>query len=222
MIIYSLKYYTKYNQIVKHYKDLDLQKSGELYTESHHIIPKSMGGDNSKENLVRVPARVHFLLHWMLYRIYRTSSLANAWNSMRRDKHGNRYKSKSFDYIKTAICLFQKGQTPWNKGISPTAESRLKMSMSHIGQVSPNKGKILSDKTKAKIAMSGKDRITSEDTKQKLSLSLRGKKLSNEHKEKISQNIKSTPEITCPYCSKTGNHASMHRWHFDNCRYIIT
>ena len=30
------------------------------YSERHHIIPKSLGGNNSKDNIVRLTARQHF------------------------------------------------------------------------------------------------------------------------------------------------------------------
>ena len=39
---------------------------GEGYSETHHIIPKAMGGPNSKSNLVRLTARQHFVAHRLL------------------------------------------------------------------------------------------------------------------------------------------------------------
>ena len=36
------------------------------YTENHHIFPKSIGGDNSMDNLVLLTAREHFICHWLL------------------------------------------------------------------------------------------------------------------------------------------------------------
>jgi hypothetical protein len=42
----------------------DHKESG--YTELHHIIPKSLGGSNSKTNLVRISARKHFICHYLL------------------------------------------------------------------------------------------------------------------------------------------------------------
>jgi hypothetical protein len=36
------------------------------YTEKHHIIPKSLGGSNSKENIVALTAREHFVCHLLL------------------------------------------------------------------------------------------------------------------------------------------------------------
>lgn len=36
------------------------------YIEKHHIVPKSLGGSNRKENLVGLTAREHFICHWLL------------------------------------------------------------------------------------------------------------------------------------------------------------
>lgn len=36
------------------------------YVEEHHILPRSLGGPDEKFNLIRVSARKHFLLHWLL------------------------------------------------------------------------------------------------------------------------------------------------------------
>ena len=40
------------------------------YYEKHHIIPKSLGGTNEKENLVELTAREHFICHWLLVKMY--------------------------------------------------------------------------------------------------------------------------------------------------------
>jgi hypothetical protein len=36
------------------------------YVERHHRIPRSFGGRNIKENMVKLSARRHFLAHWFL------------------------------------------------------------------------------------------------------------------------------------------------------------
>lgn len=69
-------WYEKYQQAVKYYKSLNRQKLGitdinnPLYTEEHHIIPKSFGGSNAKENLVVVSREEHFALHLLLCKAY--------------------------------------------------------------------------------------------------------------------------------------------------------
>ena len=40
------------------------------YTESHHILPRCMGGNDTKENIVKLTAREHFLCHMLLCEIY--------------------------------------------------------------------------------------------------------------------------------------------------------
>ena len=39
---------------------------GEEYHETHHIVPKCMGGSNDKENLIDLLAREHFEAHRLL------------------------------------------------------------------------------------------------------------------------------------------------------------
>ncbi len=36
------------------------------YTEVHHIVPRCIGGDNSKSNLVRLTPEEHFVAHQLL------------------------------------------------------------------------------------------------------------------------------------------------------------
>jgi len=45
------------------------------YTESHHIIPRSLGGDDSKENIVDLSAREHFICHLLLTKMYKEDSI---------------------------------------------------------------------------------------------------------------------------------------------------
>lgn len=42
------------------------------YKETHHIIPRCMGGSDDKENLVELTGREHFIAHWLLCKIYDT------------------------------------------------------------------------------------------------------------------------------------------------------
>lgn len=39
------------------------------YTETHHIIPRAMGGSDHKDNLVKLTAREHFICHLLLPKI---------------------------------------------------------------------------------------------------------------------------------------------------------
>jgi hypothetical protein len=63
MIFINNKYTNWYNSIINNVKNRNITG----YTEKHHIIPSSLGGDNSKENIVSLTAREHFVCHLLLY-----------------------------------------------------------------------------------------------------------------------------------------------------------
>ncbi len=46
----------------------------EGYTENHHINPKSLGGLDNPDNLVKLSAREHFLCHYLLAKMYKYNS----------------------------------------------------------------------------------------------------------------------------------------------------
>lgn len=48
------------------------------YTERHHIIPRSLGGLNDDENIVRLTAREHFIAHRLLAKMFPTDKKAKA------------------------------------------------------------------------------------------------------------------------------------------------
>ena len=82
-----MDYQKNYNSLITTRKNRIIEST--KYYEKHHIVPKSMGGDNSFENIVRLTAREHFLAHWLLKRIYpKNKSIIYAFYCM------NHYKNK--------------------------------------------------------------------------------------------------------------------------------
>lgn len=54
-----------------YYRIINDAKSRKLNQECqrHHVVPKSLGGDNSKENIVRVTPREHYVCHLLLVKM---------------------------------------------------------------------------------------------------------------------------------------------------------
>ena len=73
-------------------------RSRPLVTERHHIIPKSMGGNNKTENLVWLTPREHFVAHHLLWKIHRTPGMALAFKMM-RSMHGLHINAKEYQKI---------------------------------------------------------------------------------------------------------------------------
>ena len=65
-------------------------KGNESYTESHHIIPRSLGG----EETVSLSAREHFICHWLLLKMVKFDhfKMESAFAKMCfQDRYGYRY-----------------------------------------------------------------------------------------------------------------------------------
>lgn len=45
------------------------------YGEHHHIMPRSLGGTDEDENIVKLTAREHFICHWLLVKMYKKGSI---------------------------------------------------------------------------------------------------------------------------------------------------
>ena len=74
------------------------QRTLDGYTETHHIIPKSLGGEDTQENLVVLTAREHFLCHWLLTRMVENKrdqwSMINALGFMMWAENDNQQRYK--------------------------------------------------------------------------------------------------------------------------------
>jgi hypothetical protein len=150
MIFIQNKYTKIYYSIISRAQSRDLPK--ETYTEKHHIIPKSLGGGNSKDNLAVLTAREHFICHMLLVRMttgnYR-HKMINAAIGMKRNKNGARYiNSRLYDITKLE---YAKVMSERRKGSKASLELRARLSAIHTGQGNGMYGKKQSEITKQKI-----------------------------------------------------------------------
>lgn len=84
----------------------------EGYHESHHIIPKSVGGSDKVENLVLLTSREHFIAHMILWKMYPDNvPLAKAAFLMSNRRKGaggkidiqTKIKSREYKQLREAI-----------------------------------------------------------------------------------------------------------------------
>ena len=99
------KYAKWYINIIEARRNRILENT--IYTETHHIIPKSVGGTDSNDNLVILTYREHFLCHWLLSKAtkpeYKRKALS-ALSAMRRNSKQVINKSSwMFDVMKRAV-----------------------------------------------------------------------------------------------------------------------
>lgn len=69
-----MDYAKLYNDLISFRRSNPLASTKTEYTEVHHIIPKCLGGSDSKSNLIRLSVREHFIAHRLLAKMYPDSS----------------------------------------------------------------------------------------------------------------------------------------------------
>jgi hypothetical protein len=154
------------NKYEKWYFDIINNAKGRVnngYTETHHILPKCLGGSDSIDNLVVLTAREHFLCHILLTKFITGDNLykvvGSAMAMLARTSKQYRYHNHMLliNVKKLQAEIMSKrmsGATPWNKGIAHSNETRQKISLAKKGKPSSKKGikgKPWSDETKAKM-----------------------------------------------------------------------
>lgn len=134
------------------------------YYEKHHIMMRSMGGDNSPDNIVYLTAREHYLAHWLLWRIYRNKEAAFAFKMMnvRRNNQEKYFSSRGYEESKIAAISLLKGKSPM--------QGR-KLSDDHKKKIGES-GNI----TRAKKKENGTNWVMNDEQRRKLSQSHKGKK----------------------------------------------
>ena len=119
------KIYYKIIENAKHEIKEDRRNIG--YFEKHHILPKSLGGSNDKNNLVKLTAREHFICHWLLVKMYDKGTdehykmLCALW---RMNNNGSR--SQKEHYINSRA--YEKLRTEFAENVSKI------MSINQLGQ----------------------------------------------------------------------------------------
>lgn len=129
-----MNYLQQYNNLIASRKLL-LRKKGEgKYYEKHHINPKWLGGNDTKDNLILLTAKEHFIAHLLLWKNYRDRPSALAFHRMTKsnnNKQQRKFTSAQFEKARFAFSESQKGDKNWtringspNKGITHVSKGK--------------------------------------------------------------------------------------------------
>lgn len=124
-----MDYALAYSRLIAHFRSIEV----EGYSEKHHIMPRSLGGGDEAENLVRLTPKAHFLAHRLLAKIHGGSmwaALACMANPKTTSAIGVKVTSRIYDLIRRKDAIwrseFYTENNPF-RGKSHSAETRRKM-----------------------------------------------------------------------------------------------
>ena len=177
----------QYNALVLTRQRNPLPKTFKL--ESHHLIPRSLGGCNKAWNKVKLLPEEHYLAHYLLTLIYATGEehkkMVQAWNMSR-----NSHKEVSMCIGKAEYDRLSKEFCEIAKSYRPTEETRKRIRDSLQGHET-------SPEARRKMSESRKGKHPTEETRKKLSIARRrhespskGKKWSLEARMRASEQRK--------------------------------
>ena len=181
------------------------------YTEAHHIIPKCMGGGDEPENMASLTAREHFVVHWVLTKIYpHNYKLRYAFHLMffptsanTRQTGWHLSKSRTYEFHKKQLAIMSSERL--------TGVPKNEMHKERMRQAAINRWKDPEQLEKQSERMKGntnglgvKRQPLTEEIKQKISSAVKqhykthagvnaGKSLSDDTKAKISATKKANP-----------------------------
>lgn len=145
-------------------------------TETHHILPRCMGGTDAPENLVNLPVRVHFVAHVLLVECTRARSHYKLASALARMSGHGKYSSPE---------LYEEVRTKVREAMSGSNNPQ-------YGKPGPMLGRKFSLQHKRKISESQRGKIITEDQKKAASRKMTGRTLTAEHRKKISEGLRNS------------------------------
>ena len=121
-----MNYKKLYFNIIRNRRNNPLSASE--YCETHHIKPRSFGGFDTPNNLIRLSAREHFIVHFLLYKIYK-HRYKNIFPKSKRELE--RYKKMTFAF-NIMMNAKSKLQRHLNKNINNRVFEQLRKAVSEV------------------------------------------------------------------------------------------
>ena len=210
------------------------------YTENHHIIPKCMGGPDTKDNLVRLTAKEHYVAHLLLTKmtegVYQQKMCFALWRMMHDPKNRDkRHCVSASQYEKIKVQMAENIRIQ-NQGQKLTAEQQKRQKAGISDRGGPwNKGKKMPPEFGEAVRQRRAGSKASEETSRKISAgiqkwneervgtpsSLKGRKIPRY--TTVVQHKLSGEQFTTLYFREWLAEQGLkpHHIHFDRCDYVV-
>ena len=185
------------------------------YSEKHHIVPKSMGGDNTKSNLVPLSAREHYICHLLLIKMTIDENRVKMIRALNAFKIASRKNPRNLTARQYETIRKLTANMPgWNKGKTKkdyTLKQQAgcqKSSVTKKGKSTSMKGKHFNGQALINITLAAAD-------------PQRRIKISKKLKGRVSPTKGMThPRSPCPHCQQLVAPNTMALYHGVRCKSI--
>ena len=203
--------------------------------EVHHILPKSMGGKNNSDNLIKLTPRQHYIAHWMLWKAFETKETTAAFFSMCNQT--NQHQSRNF---RISSSMYESLKIEFKRHIKGIAEELWSDPVYRKKHQDSN----ASEHTKKLRSEKAKELWQNPDYREKLTESRKAAwaegRVNRDHSKcgtKGEKNPAKRPDVKaknsgpnhysnregyvkpiCPHCGIQSTPTNITRWHGDNCK----
>src|SRR3990167_5668512 len=167
-----------------HYERLIERARGRVltvYVESHHVLPRCMGGNDEAENIVELTGEEHYIAHQLLCKMYPSHKgliFAAVWMAKRAS--GN----KAYGWLVRRRAAIMRGSKMSQTAIDKSAAGHRgkQLSAEHRAKISAfHRGRAHSPKHRANLIASW-----TAEAREKKSLQMLGRPKSSQHRAKLS------------------------------------
>jgi ribosomal protein L37AE/L43A len=213
-MIQSQHHYNRYQRFIGSLRG----QSVDGYAEVHHIVPRSLGGSDDADNLIRLTARQHFIAHWMLARAIGGSASRAFFMMSNFGKYGQ-VNSTTYQIARQEYAALAAVQMAGRVMPPVSAETREKQRQAKLGRK-------LTPEHIEKVRLTRIGKKMDEEFCRKVSEAKRGRGngrlgfvVSDETRRRMAEANRNRPIVVCPHCDKSvKDHGGAKRWHFDKCK----
>lgn len=178
-----------------------------VYGETHHIQPRSCGGPDTKENLVKLLPEEHYKAHALLPQvmlerddIYGYQKMLYAWNMMRTRVTDIDTESKEYGHLKRSFAEAMVRKNKAGAGKHLTEDHRNKIRAALKGRTPSTRtieaarmaclGREFTPEHRAKLRLARANRVTTDETRAKISAASKGRRHTDATKALLSRKMK--------------------------------
>ena len=104
--MHNKHYWQRYKKLIAYCRARKLKAK---YTEMHHIMPKSLGGSDAEQNLIKLSAREHYIAHWILAKCFTKKTHKRKmqyafWAMVTTHKQQRKLTARQFDRARLIVA----------------------------------------------------------------------------------------------------------------------